>query len=383
MSKARERRKKRQQREAMARKVTSQTHQVLDANRVTVPSVRIPFGRWLLLIPGAIILFVVVILGLRFINPPEAQTAANAIWLDGTWTHTQPSTTDLQALVIELENHQIGRVFAYASSLKSDNTWSGMPERLNRFTEVEANLTSFAEQFATLAPEIELYAWIEVPANNAEGYRLDNLQVQNTIASFANRMLTRTGFDGVMLDIKPIFDENDGYLSVLRSTRATIGLDTPLAVAVPPDLSPSGTELVVAPQIAPGTEWSLEYKQRVALQADVIVVHAYNSYLTRPIDYINWVTHQVDAYTDALNDLDTGATILMSVPNYAASLPAHNPGVESLSAALDGVRRGLTFRTEDDVEQIDLSFVSGVAIFTDAPLGAEEWRIFEQKWSQG
>jgi hypothetical protein len=196
-----------------------------------------------------------------------------------------------------------------------------------------------------------------------------------TVASFSSRMLTRLGFDGVLLDVKPLFAENDDFPALLRAVRAQIGLDTPLLVTVPPDLTPSDTTLQLPEIIAPGTEWSAEYKQRIALQADTLIIAAYNSYQSDPVAYMEWVAYQVEAYTQASMEVDLETQVVVSIPNYAEFLPAHDASIESLAGALDGVRMGASRLGEDEAFLLE-----GVAIFSDAPLSDEDWRIYREKW---
>jgi hypothetical protein len=236
-------------------------------------------------------------------------------------------------------------------------------------------VTQFVQALRTAYPDVTVYAWVEVVASPPGGYRLDSLQVQNTVASFSSQMVTGAGFDGVLLDVKPIFTDNDDYLSLVNAVRARIGLERSLALAVAPDLTPQDAGITVSDVIAPGTMWSDEYKQRIALKADMLVVNAFNSYLSQPVDYIEWVTYQVDAYVDALQVVEGETALLISVPNYAPNPPAHQADVETLSAGLDGVRRGLI-----GLDEVTRPYVDGIAIYTDSPLTDDEWRIVRDKW---
>jgi len=128
--------------------------------------------------------------------------------------------------------------------------------------------------------------------------------------------------------------------------------------------------------IAPGTEWSIEYKQRVALLANQIIIGAYNSYQTDPVDYLEWVTYQVDTYVKALSDRESNTTIILSVPLYESNLPAHDSEIETLSAALDGVRRGVA-----NLNQLTRPIVAGVAIYADRDLTDADWATFDSKWA--
>lgn len=372
---ARDRQKKRRQRKEMARQVESKMRQVVPDEALQLPELRIPGGNWWLILLLALVVVGAVTLGLGLLNPPENNRSASAIWLNDSWTYTISDPAGLSALVDNMQAHQVGTVFAYVSSLKTDTTWSGRESGRNRFSEVESQIEQFVQAMRTAYPDVEIYAWVEVVAATPDGYRLDNLQLQNTVAAFSGQALTDLGFDGVLLDVKPVFSDNDDYLDLVNAVRARIGLEQSLALAVSPDLTPQDVGITVADVIAPGTMWSDEYKQRIALKADMLVVNAFNSYLSQPVDYIEWVTYQVDAYVDALQVVAGETALLISVPNYAPNPPAHQEGVETLSAGLDGVRRGLIGLDEDT-----RSYVDGIAIYTDEPLSADDWQLIRDKW---
>lgn len=377
MSKARDRQRKRQQRRNAAQRSGRPSRQISSESGFKLPRIRIPGGRWLLLVPLGLGLVVVVIAVLGLLNPPETVAGQNALWLDNRWTQAERPDADFTELTTTLRAHQVGTVFAYVSSLREDNAWAGLGDGRSSFNDAEPVLTTFVQQFDAAYPDANLYAWVEVSAITPDGNRVGRQQVQDIVASFSNRMVEQVGFDGVFLDVKPIFDATDDYLDLLRAVRTAIGLETPLVVSVPPDLTPTDAGLNLPPQIQPGTVWATEYKQRVALIADQLVVTAYNSYQTNPIDYIEWVTYQVAAYTQALTEMQTGATVFISVPNYADILPAHDADVEKLEAGLDGVRLGLEALIP---EPNALPVVTGVAIFADADLTDSEWALVRNKW---
>ncbi|PJF33061.1 MAG: hypothetical protein CUN57_03140, partial [Phototrophicales bacterium] len=98
----------------------------------------------------------------------------------------------------------------------------------------------FVDNFKQTYPEARLYGWIEIWTNldNEDGYRLDDEELQENVADFSARMVNELGFDGVFLDVKPLFTGNEDFLKLLRNVRASVGLDTPIAIAVPADLTP-------------------------------------------------------------------------------------------------------------------------------------------------
>ncbi|MCU0512816.1 MAG: hypothetical protein MUE40_09625 [Anaerolineae bacterium] len=375
---ARERnQRRRQQRETLPRR-TGSARQIrpADAPRRELPRLHLPGLRWLLAGAGALLIVVAVLFISGAINPPEAETHPNAYWLGTRWTYEERSDAEVERLVRYLRDHDIGAVYAFVTSLLEDATLAGSPsEPGSRFNDVEPRLMAFVQRLQQAYPALEIYAWIEVQTTDSQGYRLDNPQVQRVVADLSQRAVQVMGFRGVLLDVKPVFDGNPDYPLLLQAVRRNIGLETPLLVAVPPDLTPTDAGLNLPPQIAPGTVWSLPYKQRIALQADTLVVTAYNSYLSDPVDYINWVTYQVQAFTAAMDAIETTSTLIISVPVFGDQLPAHDASVETLPAALDGVQRGVAA-----LEETAAAIFQGVALFSDRDLTDSEWAVYQEKW---
>jgi hypothetical protein len=377
--KARERQRQRREERDMVSRTgrTSSSRQAAPEGSFKLPEIQIKGGRLWLLIPLGIVVIASVILALRLLTPSEEVIPPNAIWLNAAWAYQEHGTEELINLASQLRTNRIGEIFLYVSSLKGDGTWSGALENRNRFDEVEPRLEALITNLRAVYPNLRIYAWVEVNASTPS-YRLDDLQIQNTITNFTGRMVNVLEFDGVLLDVKPIFEENEDYIQILRNVRREITTDKQLLVAVPPDLTPSGTSLSLPSVIAPSTEWSSEYKQRVALLANQIIITAYNSYQSNPVNYIEWVAYQVDSYIAALSELaDTSTTIMLSLPNYANNPPAHDTDIESLAGALDGVTVALS-----DLEEGQELFFGGVAIYSDHLPSDAEWAVFLDKWGR-
>lgn len=373
-SRVRERQdKRREQRESMVRRMgTEQIRPVGTPPRRQRRSLPTGNIRWILaLIAGVIVVgLVLVVSGL--INPPEAKEAPNAIWLDSRWTYGNRSLDEMKALTSKLQTAQIGHLYLYITSMLEDSTWAGANGQ--PFNTLDEGIRQYVSQWRSAYPGAKLYAWIEVQAAVPD-YRLNSPQLQRVVADLSAQAKQQWAFDGVFLDVKPVFDNNADFPVLLRTVRASIGQDTPLVVAVPPDLTPTDAGITLPAQIAPNTVWSKEYKQRIALQADTLVVSAYNSYLDDPLNYIQWVEYQVKAFTEAMDGISTESRLLISVPNYATVPPAHNADIESLAGALDGVRRGKAALGKDQQP-----FLQGVAIFTERLLTDEEWGVYQDKW---
>jgi hypothetical protein len=112
----------------------------------------------------------------------------------------------------------------------------------------------------------------------------------------------------------------------------------------------------------------------VALLVDEMLLMAYQSGLTRADDYSVWVAYQVQSYARALDDLGTGVGLWIGVPTYEAELPAHDPDVENIKTAIDGIRSGMIQAGEA------ASVVRGLTIYAEWTTDNAEWSMFQTNW---
>lgn len=337
--------------------------QTAPTGRPRMPRFRLPFSRlWLTIIGAALfVLFVVFALGL--LRPARVQIGLNGIWIGTEWTYETPDDEAVKALAAQLKEHDIGTVYAWVSWLQEDGSWRG--------TTNFPNVKAFVDQFRAAYPEAALYGWVSLPVQGgADGYRLDDEDVQNTIASFSQRVVNDFGFDGVFLNVEPVWDGDENFLSLLRKVRAAVGIDTLISVATPPDWSPLNPTIPVPPLIEPGTEWSETYKQSVALLSDELAVMAYLSGLSSPDDYSQWVAYQVVTFARAIAPLGEGTHIMIGVPTFDAEPPGHDPLVENIASAHAGFVRGL------EEAGAAAEFVRGMAIYAGWTTDAQEWAAF-------
>lgn len=315
-----------------------------------------------------------VVIGLSALKGVETVAFDNGIWLDRSWTQERVDDARISEFAGRLKQNQIGKLYIYVSTLNIDGRWTGGRQGTDSFMESRAEVAGLVQRFKERHREAAIYAWIEIWANlDAEdGYRLDSVALHENVADFSRFLVEDLGFDGILLDVKPLFDENDDFIRLIRSVRAAIGLDRPIAVAVPADLTPTAPGLAPLASIAPGTMWSSNYKQRVLVSADEVVLLMYQSYRQDTLDYINWVAYHVETY---INLLGGDTRILVSIPNYGGPSAAHNPSVETMSAALDGVILGVSRLAEDDK-----SLLTGVAIFSDEELDQSQWNLYRETW---
>jgi hypothetical protein len=368
--KARERHQRRRERQQPPAAGRGQPRQISPAGGLKLPPIPLPTNRLLLYIPAGIALVVIMVFILgRLRNDPVA-AEPNAIWIGTEWTHDPREDSDVEGLVLRLRSHRIGTIYAWVSWLQADQTW--------RSTDKFENIKTFVQQFKRLYPEANLYGWVSVPMNvGPNNYRMDDTEIQQSIADFSASVVSDMGFDGVFLNIEPVWNDDENFLNLLRQVRAQLPEGTPLSVVVPPDWSPIGVDIPVPPLIVPGTVWSQEYKQNVALLADELAVMAYNSGLSSPGDYSTWVSYQVETFAEAIAPLGSGVDIIVGIPTYPAEPPGHDPAVENVTSAINGVQMGLANAGEA------AQFVKGLAIYAEWETDEIEWAEFKTQWVDG
>ena len=308
------------------------------------------------------------------IRDEEQLPLSNAIWLDRSWVYGDLDDGRLNELAGRMAENRIGTVYAYVSSLGVNNRWSGDPRGDISFMDSREHVRNFASALKGKNDRIELLAWIEIwtHLDSRDGYRLDEADLHQNIADFCRLLIEQLGFDGILLDVKPMFSGNNDFIRLIRRVRSSVGLETPIAVAVTADLTPPDQRLQDVPLIAPGTMWSADFKKRVMVSADEVVLLLYQSYRQDRQDYVNWVAYHVETY---VNLLETATDVIVSIPKYGGTSSAHNPQIETMTAALDGVKQGLG-RLDEDARPL----LTGVAIYSDATLSDSDWTVFREQW---
>ena len=328
---------------------------------------------WLALAILVIFLAALLILALASRDMMQAPLT-NAIWLDRNWIYGDAGADALGELVERMTANGLGKAYVYVSSLGIDDRWTGGVDGETEFMTSRGHAADFVAAFRQQSEDIEILAWVEIwtQLDRPNGYRLDNTNLQENITDFTRLLVDQLGFDGVLLDVKPMFMGNDDLIHLINRVRSAVGVEKTIAVAVTADLTPDALDDQPLAEIAPGTMWSSFFKQRILVSADEVVLLMYQSYRQDVLDYVNWVAYHVKTYVDML---ESNTKILVSIPNYGPASAAHNPEVESLANALAGVKEGL--RQLDEAARPSLT---GVAIYSDEPLEPADWALFRDEW---
>jgi hypothetical protein len=341
--------------------------QLRPAGGFKLPAISLPQGRTALYIVGAVIFVGLVVLFVGRLRNNAPATEPNAIWLGTQWTYDNPDQEAVTSLGGRLRDHGVGTAYAWVSLLRPNGAWSDTA----KFDAVRF----FVQQFKQAAPQTKLFGWLSISATDESGAnRLGDTKVQQTVADFSQRVINEFGFDGIFLNIVPVADNDENFLVLLRKVRATIGVDRLMGIAVPPDWTPEDGSIPLPPRIAPGAIWQTSYKQKVALLADQIAVMAFNTGLASSEAYTAWVGYQVTAYARALADLDTSTQIIIGVPMSANKMPDHDPLVENVPSATNGIRAGLLAAGDS------AKYIKGIGLYAEWDMDNEKWSQVKREW---
>ncbi len=346
--------------------------QIRTPQEFRLPKISIPRSRaWLpiLGIVGGVIFVVLIVVVLGSLRNTPVERQPNALWLGTEWTYETHTDEAIATLVEQLRDRKIGTVYAWVSYLQYDRTW--------RAQDQFENVKNFVTQFNEAYPEALLVGWVSLPTTESDGVttRISDVSLQQEVAAFSKRVIDEFGFEGVFLNAEPVWDGDQNFLAMLRALRGSLGIDVPISAAIPPDWSPSNSNIPLPPLIEPGTEWATPYKQSVALLVDQMAVMAYQSGLSSADDYAQWVAYQVKTFALAIADLGTETSLVIGIPTFDAEPPGHDPLVENVGSAVRGVELGL--EQSGDAAR----YVEGVAMYADWTTTPDEWAQYQQLWA--
>lgn len=264
----------------------------------------------------------------------------NAAWLRHQWFSEKKSAEEIEALAGKLKEMQIRTVFIHVGPLDS------------RGRIPEYSLKTWQYNYIGIknaVPGIRIFAWLGGLNQLSYGKADDTLdlgdeKLLDSIAQRAMEMVILCRFDGIHYDIEPLPDNDPGFLKLLLFTRLKIG-KTPLSVATP-HIAPSDEFAGIIRrrvyQAAP--VWSPSYYNAVAGQVNEIVVMAYDSVSLTPVMYKKYMMNQVRNICNAISGSKCGFWV--GIPTYEEKTVSHNPVVENITNAIEGVILGLE-RTGD------------------------------------
>jgi hypothetical protein len=285
----------------------------------------------------------------------------NAVWLEHRWLERDHRNEEMEELFASLSRRGIAYAFPH---LIPFNGAGRLPVHSR---EQMRALLAVARR---VAPEIKVLPWVgglragwrRVRAGTIE---LDDLGQRQRIVAEC-RGLVDEGFDGVHLDIEPVDDGNDEFLSLLQAVRTAVGEKALLSVSA---IRPGPFRLLVAPNFF----WTPEYYGRVGTLADQVVLMAYDTGIPTASLYRRYLAYAARNVTEEMVRTKARARVLVGIPTYDETGFMHRAGVETPENALLGVVAGLRGVGGGGTFE-------GVAIYAEWTTDDSEWRTYDRVW---
>ncbi|MCA1596397.1 MAG: hypothetical protein LC772_08245 [Chloroflexi bacterium] len=309
---------------------------------------------------AALLLFV---LAVRFAPvddsaPPCAcftMQGTNGLWLKYTWYFGQYSPEDLQSLTQRLCTNQIRFAYFHVRYITQNGTL--------RF-HYPAEARRLLNALHRAAPPVKAIAWIYAGNRRGSGHvNLADPAIRMTMVKEAAWLVNDCGFEGIQWDYEVCSDGDPDFLRLLRETRALV---------------PPGTLLSAATQVwkpPPHRRWGWgdSYFQQVAAACDQLVVMGYDTGLHSADRYREFLRQQV-LHVTAAAAVNPRCRVVIGIPAYQDPDSSHDPLVENIHVALQGVDEGLA-----DPAAHRKAF-AGVALFADYTTGEAGWEAYRKQW---
>ena len=285
----------------------------------------------------------------------------NAAWLEHRWLERTHTEAEMEDLFATLSHRGIAYVFPH---LIPFNGAGRLP--VHSRDQMRA-LLAVARR---VAPDVKVLPWVGGLRAGWKRVRpgtidLDDMgQRQRMVAEC--RGLVDEGFDGVHLDVEPIDDGNDEFLSLLQAVRTAVGPKAILSVST---IRPGPFRLFIAPNFV----WTPEYYGRVGAFVDQVVVMAYDTAIPTASLYRRYLAYAARSVTEEMVHSKARARVLVGIPTYDESGLMHRAGVETPENAILGVVAGLRGVGGGGTFE-------GVAIYAEWTTDESEWRTYERIW---
>lgn len=294
---------------------------------------------------------------------PSATTRGSghdAEWLGHAWVDGRKGQSDVDALAVALRRTGIHDLFVHAGPLRNDGTLD--PGLIPRARWVVGALHA-------ALPGVRVQAWLG--AHPVPGQlRLDSSVTRALIIGTVSQVLD-DGFDGVHYDFEPVEDGNPDLPALLSATHELTrsrGRALSLSASYLAPLPGTATAAALLPGYL--AVWSPGYLHRLAGHVDQVAFMAYDTSLLTRDTYAGYVRHATEL---ALRAVPVAVTLFIGLPAYHDDTMHHRPGVETVPAALRGVRLAL------GTHPAPRAF--GVAMYVDFAATAADWTSYRRDWA--
>ncbi|KQC13625.1 MAG: hypothetical protein APR63_08020 [Desulfuromonas sp. SDB] len=303
----------------------------------------------------------VVAVGMLFIsidhrNKTLIYQGENGIWLSHRWVGEPVAPLKVDSLIENLRKTRIYHVFAHAGPLNADGN---IPS--HRYPYASDFINIIKSDYAEL---VSVQAWIGQIEKRGGG-RLDisDSGVRSNIASTSAEMI-ELGFDGIHLDIEPIYNQDEYFLLLLAEIRDSLGEDKILSVACP-KISLGKAFHLGAQIFSVSGLWTPGYYREVSGYTDYNVAMLYDTGIQQVWLYQLFIALELVQLTHSAHK-----PVLIGIPSYEDEKKSFNPRVENLVHALNGISGGL--------DHANQSYYLGISIYADWTTDQQEWDYLHQ-----
>lgn len=281
----------------------------------------------------------------------------NAIWLGHEWVDEKKKNQEIVELVSKLSENEIDTVFVHTGPINPDG---GIDKKTYKYA------LYFIQTVKKINPDIKYQAWLGQIRSKID---LSDGKIRRNIAKNALILTELIGFDGIHMDIEPVWDEDNEFIALLQEIRTTIPEDRIMSVALAEFIP--GSIIWLTDKIQRFENFNTEKNYtNVAKYADQIVVMAYDTGIKQDWLY-RWL---VEEQTIWLSNLLAGTELFVGIPSYDEVTDAFDPEVENVQNGLEGIIGGLNnIRSEEE------NF-AGVAIYPYWEMDETEWLIYKGLW---
>ncbi|MET8568454.1 glycosyl hydrolase family 18 protein [Streptomyces sp. NPDC004783] len=287
----------------------------------------------------------------------------DAMWLGHAWVDGRRTDADLAALARRLEDTGIRDLYVHTGPLEHDGTLreSLYPKARRLVDAVHREL-----------PGVRVQAFLGdvLATEGPDGMRLEKAATRAAVVRSARQVLD-AGYDGVHLDLEPLHSGDRNYLSLLDDLRAvTRAAGAQLSVAAHQIDPLPAFHSVWGTVTGHPKWWSQEFFGQVARRVDQIALMSYDTMQPLESLYGGYVAQQTSL---ALEATPPTTHLLMGLPFYHENRFGHWNHAETVSAAVRGVRLGLS-RTDPGRARF------GVAAYIDFAATEEDWTAYREGW---
>jgi hypothetical protein len=279
------------------------------------------------------------------------------------WLTGRRGPADLRLLAARIRGSGISDVYVFAGGL----------DPAGRLAPADyAGATAFLASFRAACPGVRVSAWLGGVIGSGH-INLGDRATRGRILA-ATAAVLHAGFSGVHYDLEPVNSGDPGLLALLSASR-TFHPD-PLSVAGPKLEPLPGLRLPAQLGTGRPVFWTPGYLTQVASRVDQVAVMSYDT----GMPFQSWYGGYVERETAlALRAVPRRTALLMGVPAYHNGDLGHHPGVETMAAAIHGIRVALTAAWGGADRSVG-SGNFGVALFADYSATSQDWTSYLQNW---